>query len=176
MLKRIVALVLVVLSISLSGCVATAVGLKSFVDTADGYEFLYPNGWVPVKVNTGPDVVFHDLIQETENVSVMINPVSGNKTLADLGTPTEVGYKLSKRIPNSDREAELVNAEERTVGNTTYYILEYLVKLPNQVRHDLASVAVSHGKLYSLNTSTTSDRWDKLEQQFHQVVNSFTVY
>jgi len=176
MVKQFLVVILILLSLSLSACVATAVGLKSFVDTTDGYQFLYPNGWVSVKVNNGPDVVFHDLIEETENVSVMINQVSSDKTLAQLGTPTEVGYQLSKRIPNSDREAELVSAEERVVGNTSYYILEYLVKLPNQVRHDLASVTVRHGKLYSLNASTPSGRWEKVAPQFHQVVNSFTVY
>jgi len=46
---------------------------------------LYPNGWLPVKVSNGPDVVFHDLIETTENVSVVVSSVQG-KTLAELGT------------------------------------------------------------------------------------------
>jgi photosystem II oxygen-evolving enhancer protein 2 len=179
MLKRIAAILLVVLSFTLTSCVSTATGLKSYVDTADGYQFLYPNGWMPISVSNGPDVVFRDLIEQTENVSVVISPVAGNKTLADLGTPTDVGYKLSKTAiapPDSGREAELVNAESRESRSKSYYILEYAVKLPNQERHNLASVAVSRGKLYTINVSATEERWPKVKAAFEKVVKSFSVY
>ncbi|MCZ2201110.1 MAG: photosystem II reaction center PsbP, partial [Cylindrospermopsis raciborskii PAMP2012] len=53
---------------------AVAAGFRSFVDTEDGYQFSYPNGWLQVKVANGPDVVFHDLIEVSENVSVVISP------------------------------------------------------------------------------------------------------
>lgn len=123
MWKRIALILLLVLSFGLSNSgVATAAGLKSFVDTNDGYEFLYPNGWVQVKVANGPDVVFHDLIEISENVSVVISPVPEGKTLPELGTPTEVGYKLGKAAlapPDSGRSAELVNAVEREVDGKT---------------------------------------------------------
>jgi len=49
------------------------------------------------KVSNGPDVVFHDLIETTENVSVVFSPVPQGKTLAELDAG-EVGYKLSKAI------------------------------------------------------------------------------
>ncbi|NJK69202.1 MAG: photosystem II oxygen evolving complex protein PsbP [Microcoleus sp. CSU_2_2] len=179
MLKRIAAILLMVLSFTLTSCVSTATGLKSYVDTADGYQFLYPNGWLPIAVSNGPDVVFRDLIQQTENVSVVISPVTGNKTLADLGTPTDVGYKLSKTAiapPDSGREAELVSAESRESRSKSYYILEYAVKLPNQERHNLASVAVSRGKLYTINISATEERWPKVKEAFEKVVKSFSVY
>lgn len=180
MLKRIAAILLVVLSLSLTGCISKVVGLKSHVDTGDGYQFLYPNGWLPIAVPNGPDVVFRDLIQQTENVSVVISPVTGDKTLADLGTPSEVGYKLSKNAiapADSGREAELVNAESRESRSKNYYILEYAVKLPNQQqRHNLASVAISRGKLFTLNISTTEERWPKVKEAFEKVVKSFSVY
>lgn len=179
MLKRIAAILLVVLSFTLTSCVSTATGLKSYVDTGDGYQFLYPNGWLPVAVSNGPDVVFRDLIEQTENVSVVISPVAGDKTLADLGTPSEVGYKLSKSAiapEGSGRVAELVNAESRESRSKNYYILEYAVKLPNQERHNLASVAVSRGKLFTINVSSTEERWPKLKEAFEKVVKSFSVY
>ncbi|MBD1995607.1 photosystem II reaction center PsbP family protein [Leptolyngbya sp. FACHB-541] len=180
MLKRIAVVLLVVLSLSLQSCVSAAAGLKGYVDSSDGYEFLYPNGWVPVRVDDGPDVVFHDLIQETENVSVVISPVPAGKTLQELGTPSEVGYKLSKNAiapPDSGREAELVNAESKQIGDTIYYWLEYAVKLPNQQeRHNLASVAVRRGQLFTLNLSTTEGRWPKMKALFQDVVSSFSVY
>ncbi len=127
MWKRLVFILLLVLSFTLSNPdVASAAGYKSFVDTTDGYEFSYPNGWLQVKVANGPDVVFHDLIEVSENVSVVISPVPENKTLQQLGTPTEVGYKLGKAAlapADSGRTAELVNALEKKVmvKNTTFW-------------------------------------------------------
>jgi len=179
MLKKIAALLLLVLSLGLHSCTAGVGGLQSYVDTIDGYEFLYPNGWLPVQVNDGPDVVLHDLIERTENVSVVISPVPEDQTLADLGTPGEVGYQLQKNAiapPDSGRQAELVNAEARESGDNTYYLLEYSVKLPDQKRHNIASVALKHGKLYTLNASTTERRWNKAHNLFEQVAQSFTVY
>lgn len=178
MLKAIAA-VLLVLSLGLTGCASAVSGLKSYVDTTDGYEFLYPNGWVPVKVSDGPDVVFHDMIERSENVSVVISDVPDGKSLTDLGTPGEVGYQLQKNAiapANSGRVAELVNAEARQSGDKTYYLLEYNVKLPNEERHNVASVSVSRGKLFTLNTSTTEKRWQKLKEMFEIVAKSFTVY
>lgn len=179
MLKTIAVVTLLVLSLGLHGCASSGVsGLKSYVDTADGYEFLYPNGWLPVKVSDGPDIVFHDMIERSENVSVIISDVPDGKTLTDLGTPGEVGYQLQKNAiapPNSGRVAELVNAEARQSGDKTYYLLEYSVKLPNEQRHNVASVAVSRGKLFTLNTSTTEKRWNKLKEMFEIVAKSFTV-
>lgn len=180
MLKRIAALLLVMLSLSLNGCAATGAGFKSYVDSTDGYQFLYPNGWVQVKVSNGPDVVLHDLIETTENVSVVVSPVPEGKTLSELGTPGEVGYKLGKNAiapPDSGREAELVNAGTLESGGKKYYLLEYAVKLPNQQqRHNIASVAVSRGKLFTFNASAPERRWSRVHKLFEQVVKSFSVY
>ncbi|MBE9179054.1 photosystem II reaction center PsbP family protein [Oculatella sp. LEGE 06141] len=178
MLKRIAALVLIVLSLSLQSCTSATAGLKPFINDYEGYKFLYPNGWIEVKVDNGPDVVLHDLIEETENVSVVISPVPDNKTLKELGTPSEVGYNLSKNAiapPDSNRKAELVNAEAREVGDKTYYMLEYAVKLPYQDRHNFASVIVRRGKLFTFNLSTTEERWERVKDKLQLVVNSFSV-
>jgi photosystem II oxygen-evolving enhancer protein 2 len=130
-------------------------------------------------VTNGPDIVFRDLVERTENVSVVFSDVPGGKTLEELGTPGEVGYQLQKNAiapPDSGRKAELVNAEARESGDKTYYLLEYNVKLPNQERHNLAAVAVSRGKLYTFNASTTEKRWNKMRDVLEQVVKSFSVY
>ena len=182
MLKRIAAVLLVVLvAVSLVSCsISPTSGLKSYVDSIKGYQFLYPNGWLQVKVSNGPEVVFHDLIESTENISLVVSPVPDGKSLAELGTPGEVGYNLSKSAiapPDSGRTAELVNAETREFRDKTYYFLEYAVKLPNQQeRHNLASVVVSRGKLFTFNASTTEQRWEKAKQQLETVVKSFSVY
>lgn len=180
MLKRVLAIALVVTTLIITGCTSLGAGLKSYVDSLDGYEFLYPNGWIPVKVADGPDVVFHDLIEPTENVSVVFSEVPGGKSLTELGSATEIGYQLSKNAiapPDSGREAELVNAGTKTSKDKTYYLLEYAVSLPgDEHRHNLASVAVSRGKLFTFNVSTTEDRWEQVGDQLKQVVASFTVY
>ncbi|HIK15646.1 MAG TPA: photosystem II reaction center PsbP family protein [Leptolyngbyaceae cyanobacterium M33_DOE_097] len=178
MLKRLFVMLVLVLGLSLQGCVAAGAGFKSFVDSTDGYKFLYPNGWVQVQVSSGADVVFHDIIQQTENVSVVINPVAAGKTLKDLGSPGEVGYRLANSAiapPGSGRKAELVNAEEREVNGKTHYILEYATDVNGNKRHNFASVAVSRGKLYTFNASTPEDRWEKMESLLKGAAESFTL-
>jgi len=178
-LKRLLLLLLLVLGLVLQGCVSPTAGLASYVDNGDGYQFLYPLGWVPVSIKNGPDVVLHDLIEETENISVIINAVPEGKTLQDLGNPVDVGYRLSKKAiapPDSGRVAELVNAESHTVGNIVYYLLEYAVQLPTQKRHNFASVVVRRGQLFTLNLSTTENRWERKQDFFKRVVKSFSVY
>ena len=181
MWKKIVPFFLVTLSVLITNIdIAAAAGLKSYVNTDKGYQFLYPNGWVQVKVSNGPDIVFHDIIETTENVSVIVSPAPSNKTLLDLGTPTEVGYKLGKNAlapEGSGRKAELVNAQERQIEDHTYYILEYLVKLPNnRRRHNLASVALSRGKIFTLNASVSQRRWSRVKKLIEDTVLSFSVY
>ncbi|WP_088240408.1 photosystem II reaction center PsbP [Calothrix rhizosoleniae] len=181
MWKRITLILFLVLTFSLTNAgVATAAGLNSFVDTKDGYQFLYPNGWLQVKVANGPDVVFHDFIEATENISVVISPVPEGKNLTELGTPTEIGYKLGKNAlapEGSGRTAELVNAEEKEVKDKQYYILEYAVKLPNgKKRHNMASITTSRGKLFTFNASVAERRWRRVKGLIQDSVNSFEVY
>lgn len=178
MLKRIVALLLIIVGLSLQGCVSPTSGLNSFIDSTDGYRFLYPNGWLQVNVTDGPDVVFHDIIHPDENVSVVISPVTGQKTLADLGTPGEVGYKLGKSAiapEGSGRQAELVDAEQREIGDKSYYLIEYATKVDDRERHNIASVAVNRGKLYTFNASVSEARWEKVKDLLKQTIRSFTV-
>lgn len=181
MLKQIAAFFsCVLLSLSLSGCVSSGSGFQSYIDNIDGYGFLYPIGWVQVQLTQegGPDVVFHDIINPTENVSVVMNAVPDGKSLKELGSPTEVGYSLQKNAlapEGSGRTAELVDAQERTLGENTFYLLEYKVHLPDQERHDVASVVVHRGQLYTINASTTETRWQRMKGVMRDVVTSFSV-
>jgi photosystem II oxygen-evolving enhancer protein 2 len=180
MVKRFLAIALVILSLTLQGCVAGVAGLKNYVDDIDGYEFLYPNGWVPIKTSNGPDVVLRDLIEESDLLSVVISDLTGNsKTLADLGTPSEVGQRLVEKVfaPSGVYDAvTLISAEARTQGERTLYNFEYSVSLPSGDRHNLASVGVSRGKVFTLSISAPEDHWSKQAATFQQVVNSFKVF
>lgn len=179
MVKRLAALLLVVVALCLQSCVGTGVGLKAYSDSYDGYEFLYPNGWTEVKVAGGADVVFHDIVNETENVSVVISDVPAGQTIEDLGSPTDVGYKLSKSITSmadDDLNVELLSAQAITKNDETYYILEYLADLPSGLRHNFASVIVRRDRLYTFNASTEEGRWQKVKDLMKQSVASFSVY
>ncbi|MBF2057689.1 MAG: photosystem II reaction center PsbP family protein [Cyanobacterium sp. T60_A2020_053] len=180
MIKRFIGLLLVLFTITLSACSPALGGLQRYADAVDGYQFLYPNGWMAVDVQNasdGVDVVYRDFIERTENLSVIISEVSQEKDLADLGTPSEVGYRFMEMVnqnTESGREAELISAEKRQVDLKDYYILEYRVKLgEDQYRHNLASVVTAKGKLYTFNISTTEGRWDNVSELFKVVTNSF---
>lgn len=183
MFKSLCAGLLIVLNLLVTSCSTGVTGLQSYVNTSKGYEFLYPNGWIPVNLGTSArktvDVVFRDLIERTENLSVIINDVPDGKTLQDLGSPSEVGYRLLKVInskPDDTREAEFIRAEARENKDKQYYLLEYEEELPEQgTRHNLASVAVSRGKIFTFNLSTPEKRWEKVKDSFEIAVKSFTV-
>ncbi|MEL6383606.1 MAG: photosystem II reaction center PsbP [Cyanobacteria bacterium J06626_18] len=179
MLKRLAAVLLTIAALTLQGCVSSGAGLNAYADTYDGYRFLYPNGWTEVKMTGMADIVFHDIVNETENVSVVISDVPEGQTLEQLGTPTEVGYKLSKSInmmAGDDRDVELASAQSIMKEDETYYILEYIADLPSGIRHNFASVAVRRGKLFTFNASTQEDRWEKVKDLMKQSVASFSVY
>lgn len=183
MFKSFFAGLLIVLTLVVSGCSTGVSGLQSYVNTSKGYEFLYPNGWIPVTLGASAkrtvDVVFRDLVERTENLSVIINEVPDDKTLEDLGSPSEVGYRLLKAInntPESEREAEFIRAEARENNGQEYYLLEYEENLPEQgPRHNIASVAVSRGKIFTFNLSTPQRRWDTVKDAFEVAAKSFTV-
>jgi photosystem II oxygen-evolving enhancer protein 2 len=95
-----------------------------------------------------------------------------------LGDASTVGLQLAKKIlapEGSGRQAELLSAQERESADKTYYDLEYLIKVGDRERHHLASVAVSRGKLYTLNISAPEQRWDKVSKLFKTVETSFRV-
>jgi photosystem II oxygen-evolving enhancer protein 2 len=179
MLKKIARLIVTLLLIVQIGTApAQAAGLKGHIDNIDGYKFLYPNGWVEVPFKSDADTVYHDLIEPTENVSVIISQVPDNKKLADLGTASEVGYKLGKSAiapTGSGRTAELTGAESEEIEGKTYYYLEYLVKVDNKQRYNLASVVVSRGKLFTCNASTTAKRWPRMKKTLTEMIHSFNV-
>ena len=182
MFKRLFLILFACLGLILSGCSAEGSGLQSYVDAASGYQFLYPNGWLQVNVkeaSEGVDIVFRDIIERSENLCVIISDVPADKNLTDIGDPTEVGYRFLKQTnnsPDADREIELINAESHQDKNHTYYMLEYQVHSPSEDRHNLASVSVSRGKLYTFNLSTTQPRWEKVKSLFEASASSFTVY
>ena len=114
MLRLLITLCLISLTTLISSCSAGISGLQSYVNASEGYEFLYPNGWIPVTVSgASPNVsvVYRDLIERSENLSVIVSDVPADQTLEDLGTPTEVGYRFFKAVNDDrDRETDFISA------------------------------------------------------------------
>ncbi len=179
MFKRAVCALLLMLTFLVSGCVTPTSGLVPFVDNKDGYRFLYPNGWLQTNLKNGPDVLFHDIIEQSENVSVVIGKLSSVSNLKDIGTASDVGMRVRDKViavPGSGREAELMNAEQRDLDGKTYYLLEYSVKRSSgEPRHDLVSVTAERGNLYTLSVSTPESRWTRVKELFYKVASSFSV-
>ncbi len=166
------------LTLVLVGCSAAAAGLNSFQSPDGRYAFLYPTGWTRVQVSDGPQVVFHDLINSDETLSLVVSEVTPERDLSQLGSAVEVGETLRRSVispEGSGRDAELVEAREREQGGHTYFDLEYRVHLADRDRHELATVVVDRGRLYTFAASTNEARWTKVKDLFGVVIGSFTL-
>jgi photosystem II oxygen-evolving enhancer protein 2 len=167
-----------VLAVAMVGCSATAAGLQSFQSPDGRYAFLYPTGWTRVQVPDGPQLVFHDLINSDETLSLVISEVDAGNNLEDLGSAVAVGERLRRGViapEGSGREAELVEARERDQNGRIYYDLEYAVHLADRDRHELATVVVDRGRLYTFAASTNEVRWPRVRELFDRVIGSFTL-
>ena len=55
----------------------------------------------------------------------------------------------------------------------TFYDLEYELNLNNQDRHELATVVIDRGTLYTFAVGTNQERWNKVNKLFENVIESF---
>jgi photosystem II oxygen-evolving enhancer protein 2 len=175
LLRGVVALALALL---VTACSGTTAGLNGYQSPDGRYAFLYPTGWIRAQVSGGPSVVFHDLINSDETLSLVISEVTPESDLTNLGSPVAVGEALRRNViapEGSGRQAELVQADERQQGGRTFYDLEYAVHLQDRDRHELATVVVDRGRLYTFAASTNEIRWPKVKDLFQQVVTSFNL-
>ena len=158
-----------------SGVVAG--GFNSFQSPDGRYGFLYPTGWTRISVSGGPQVVFHDLINSDETLSLVVSDVANDIDLQELGSPEAVGERLINEViapEGAGRTVELVEATQRESSEHIFYDLEYKVHFENRDRHELSTVVIDRGSLYTLATSTNEIRWNKVEKIFRNVISSFT--
>ena len=151
-------------------------GLEAYQSPDGRYAFFYPTGWTRVKVDGGPEIIYHDIINSNETLSLVISDVNKDVELEQLGTPLEVGQTLIDKViapEGSGRTVELINANQRETSNHIFYDLEYELNLNNQDRHELATVVIDRGTLYTFAVGTNQDRWDKVENLFGNVIKSF---
>merc|ERR1712129_457339 len=95
-------------------------GLEPYIDAPRGFKLLKPSGWNKFDVDPGVyDVKFQDLIDPFETVQVSTSPVATATSVDALGGLAAVGEKFAK-----GREAELVSAKQRKVGDVLVYQFE----------------------------------------------------
>ncbi len=166
----------IALVLTLGACsTGGASGLEPFKSQNGQYGFLFPTGWTRVAVDNGPEVVFHDLINSDETLSLVISKLENEVDLGDLGGADAVGDRLfgEKNINNT---IDLIDASEREVDEHKFYDFEYSVNLEEKSRHEFATVVVNRGYLYTLAASTSEQRWPKMQDTFKRVVSSFTFF
>tara|TARA_B100000700_G_scaffold307140_1_gene383153 strand:+ start:1298 stop:1864 length:567 start_codon:yes stop_codon:yes gene_type:complete len=171
--KSLLALALV---LSLGACSTSgASGLEPFKSQDGRYGFLFPTGWTRVTVDNGPDVVYHDLINSDETLSLVISKLENEVDLDELGGAAAVGERLFGE-KDSKNPIELIDAKEREINDHKFFDLEYSVNLENNRRHEFATVVVDRGYLYTLATSSSEQRWSKMKDIYKRVVSSFTFF
>ena len=170
-------LLLITLCFTLSACSGGLnAGLEAYQSPDGRYAFLYPTGWTRVKVDGGPEIIYHDLINSNETLSLVVSDVNKEVDLEQLGTPTEVGQTLIEKViapEGSGRSVKLVDATKRESSNHIFYDLEYQLNLNEQERHELATVVIDRGTLYTFAVGTNEERWDKVDGMFANVIESF---
>ena len=151
-------------------------GLEAYQSPDGRYGFFYPTGWTRVKVDGGPEIIYHDLINSNETLSLVISDVNKDVELDQLGTPSEVGQTLIDKViapEGSGRSVKLINANQREDEKHVFYDLEYELNLNEQDRHELATVVIDRGSLYTFAVGTNEERWNKVEKMFKNVIESF---
>lgn len=76
----------------------TGGAFREYIDTFDGYSFIYPKGWIQVK-GAGADIFFRDPVLLDVNMSVDISSPSSStyKTVEDLGPPEKAAEGVLKQ-------------------------------------------------------------------------------
>ena len=93
----------------------------------------------------GQDKAFKDVIEPLESVSLGIAPTT-RASLADAGTPQEVGASLVAKSAAPGTKVALVSATQRTdAAGVTYYAFEFTSAARSVTRHAITTLAVANG-------------------------------
>jgi photosystem II oxygen-evolving enhancer protein 2 len=142
--------------------------LEKFADTQRGLSILAPSGWNKFEGEVGAyDIKWQDLVDPKENVKISSTPVKSTTTsISALGEDVQaIGSSLAAK-----RNAKLVMAEERLTDGILFYTFEFAI---NDGTHQLLSLCVNKGKIWSLDANTTEKRWSKREELYKNIVGSF---
>lgn len=143
-------------------------------DQGDAYKLLYPFGWQEVSVS-GQDVVYKDIIEPLESVSVSITPTDKDD-ITLFGEPADVAYSLADKVLTPPSQpVKVLSVTPRSAEGRNYVEFQFAAKGGNYIRRAIAVVTVANGQLYTLVTGANERRWDKTKDKLETVARSFVV-
>ena len=150
-------------------------GLLERYQDQRGWVILAPSGWNKFEGEVGAyDVKWQDLVDPKENIKVSSTPVKSTTTSISallgegenaLSGVEELGKKLA-----SKRSAKLISATERLTDDVLFYEFDFAIE---DGTHQLLSLSVNKGKIWSLDANTIEKRWSKREEMYKNVLGSF---
>ncbi|TKW28745.1 hypothetical protein SEVIR_3G348100v4 [Setaria viridis] len=175
---------------------------REYIDTFDGYTFLYPKSWIQVK-GAGADIFFRDPFVLDENMSVEISSPSSSKytSVEDLGPPEKAAEKVLKQYLTEfmstrlgvRRESNVLSALSKVADDgKLYYEVEVNIKsyasnnelavMPQDRvqslewdRRYLSVLGVENKRLYELRLQTPEQVFMQEEEDLRRVMDSFRV-
>ncbi|XP_025805397.1 psbP domain-containing protein 1, chloroplastic isoform X2 [Panicum hallii] len=180
----------------------TGGAFREYIDTFDGYTFLYPKSWIQVR-GAGADIFFRDPFVLDENMSVEISSPSSSKYISveDLGPPEKAAEKVLKQYLTEfmstrlgvRRESNILSASSKVADDgRLYYEVEVNIKsyasnnelavMPQDRvqslewdRRYLSVLGVENKRLYELRLQTPEQVFMQEEDDLRRVMDSFRV-
>ncbi|CAN6334449.1 unnamed protein product, partial [Urochloa humidicola] len=180
----------------------TGGAFREYIDTFDGYTFLYPKSWIQVR-GAGADIFFRDPFVLDENMSVEISSPSSSKytSVEDLGPPEKAAEKVLKQYLTEfmstrlgvRRESNVLSASSKVADDgKLYYEVEVNIKsyasnnelavMPQDRvqslewdRRYLSVLGVENKRLYELRLQTPEQVFMQEEEDLRRVMDSFRV-
>merc|ERR1719445_1223174 len=137
--------------------------LEKYQDIPRGWSILAPSGWNKFDGEVGAyDTKWQDIVQPNENIKLSTTPVKSTTTSIDvLGDVEALGESLAVK-----RNSKLIKAVERQTEEVLFYDFEFAI---NDGTHQLLTLCVKKGKIWSLDASSSEKRWSKRKELYENV-------
>lgn len=163
--------VLIVLVVSLSGCITDDMFKKGETYEGNGVTFQYPTDWQEVN-SVAEGSVAAVASKENPKVSTVIQQV-----------PTELGTDIQTACSNNNKNLILspnyINLQEvqSTVNNKTVILHRYLVNEEDgsQKEHVATWIQMDNGQLYVLLFNTPLESYDLERSSYDLIVGTFSL-
>ncbi|KAL5206614.1 hypothetical protein ABZP36_034823 [Zizania latifolia] len=180
----------------------TGGAFREYIDTFDGYSFLYPKSWIQVR-GAGADIFFRDPFVLDENMSVEISSPSSSKymTVEDLGSPEKAAERVLQQYLTEfmstrlgvRRTSSILSASSKVSDDgRLYYEVEVNIKsyassnelavMPQDRvqrlewdRRYLSVLGVENKRLYELRLQSPEKVFKEEEGDLRRVMDSFRV-
>ncbi|KAG8048980.1 hypothetical protein GUJ93_ZPchr0009g2488 [Zizania palustris] len=180
----------------------TGGAFREYIDTFDGYSFLYPKSWIQVR-GAGADIFFRDPFVLDENMSVEISSPSSSKynTVEDLGSPEKAAERVMQQYLTEfmstrlgvRRTSSILSASSKVSDDgRLYYEVEMNIKsyassnelavMPQDRvqrlewdRRYLSVIGVENKRLYELRLQSPEKVFKEEEGDLRRVMDSFRV-